>query len=222
MLSRKYINLMKFTLSGTLLAKIKRFKAMAIITALALSSQLVAAQSVYNISGTVKDEKNKELPSVTVFLSGRTNITASNEKGVFTFYNLPPGSYLLVARSVGYKTYAKEITVTAADVKINVKLKQQLNTLHEVVVNGFLQKYFDKFSRYFLGTTPNSEKCTILNRDALHFYFDKETQTLSVSADELLQIQNDALGYKISYSLESFELNEEKHLLKYQGYPSFQ
>ncbi|MBD1365240.1 carboxypeptidase-like regulatory domain-containing protein [Mucilaginibacter sp. ZT4R22] len=174
-----------------------------------------------SISGTVRDDKGETLPGVTVFLSGTKAITAADNNGKFSLKNVAPGSYTLTARFVGFQTFTLAITI-AKDVTVNIKLQPSVSSLSEVKITAYSEEYYQKFRQYFLGTTLNAEKCTILNKEALHFHFDKASNTLTVTADDFLEIENKALGYKIKYLLQSFRLNEEEKLLAYQGQSVFE
>nr|WP_294946130.1 carboxypeptidase-like regulatory domain-containing protein [uncultured Mucilaginibacter sp.] len=173
------------------------------------------------ISGTVRDDKGETLPGVTVFLSGTKSITAADNNGKFNLKNIAPGSYTLTARFIGFQTFTRVIAV-AKNLTIDVKLQPSVSQLAEVKISAYSEEYYQKFRQYFLGTTANAEKCTILNKDALHFHFDKATNTLTVTADDFLEIENKALGYKIKYLLQSFRLNDDEQLLSYQGQSVFE
>ena len=49
----------------------------------------------------------------------------------------------------------------------------------------------------------------------------KKTGILTGTADEILTIQNNALGYKLKYVLTDFQYNEKNNVVTWQGYPSF-
>lgn len=182
---------------------------------------LVFTASAQNtISGTVRDDKGLTLPGVIIFLSGTKSITAADNDGKFNLKNIAPGSYTLTARFVGFQTFTQAVTI-AKNVTVDIKLTPAVNQLSEVKITAYSEEYFLKFRQYFLGTTPNAEKCTILNKEALHFHFDKASNTLTVTADDFLEIENKALGYKIKYLLQSFRLNEDEKQLAYQGQSVF-
>lgn len=178
----------------------------------------------FSINGTITDVKGLTLPGVTVFVSGTKIVTACDNGGNFHLNNVPPGSYIVIAKMIGFEPATVLVDVKDKPVSINIKLKESLSQLHTVVITADpnWENYFEKFKKWFLGTTSNAEKCNIINKEALHFHFDKVTKTLTATADELLIIENGELGYKISYLLESFQLNENTHVATYQGYPSFQ
>ncbi|MEO7216213.1 carboxypeptidase-like regulatory domain-containing protein [Mucilaginibacter sp.] len=197
----------------------RHIKLLLILTLLFIA-RFSVAQSTVAIGGTVRDDKGETLPGVTVFLSGTKAITAADNNGKFTLNNIAPGSYTLTARFIGFQTFTQAVAVTK-DVTLDVKLLPSVNQLSEVKITAYSEEYFQKFRQYFLGTTLNADKCGILNKDVLHFHFNKATNTLTVTADDFLEIENKALGYKIKYLLQSFQLNDDEKLLSYQGQASF-
>lgn len=185
----------------------------------------VNAQTSFSISGVVSDSKGGEtLPGATIFLSGTKLITASSKNGSFQIANVAPGSYVLIAKYIGFQPFSMAVNIVNSNVSLKLVLKENSNLLNQVVITADpdWEAHYEEFKRRFVGTTPNGAKCKILNKEALHFHVDKETHTLTASADEFLKIDNEALGYKINYLLESFEFNTATGILKYQGYPSFQ
>ncbi len=183
----------------------------------------VNAQSLFSVNGVIKDNKGELLPGATVFLSNTKSITSTDKKGSFHLTNVSPGTYILVARFIGYQTYSTAINVVDISIDINITLAENANSLNQVTISADPKwnEHFEEFKKRFLGATPNAKKCKIENKEALHFRFSAKKQVLTASADEFLKIKNDALGYEISYSLESFEFNLKTGIIKYQGYPSF-
>lgn len=182
------------------------------------------AQTLFSVNGVIRDNKGQLLPGATVFLSNSKFITSTDKNGAFQLTKVSPGTYVLVARFIGYQTYSTAINVVDKSIDVNVKLVENANSLNQVIVSADPKwnEHFEEFKKRFLGITPNAEKCKIENKEVLHFRFSRKNQTLKANADEFLKIKNDALGYEISYSLESFEFNYKTGIIKYQGYPSFE
>ncbi len=63
------------------------------------------------------------------------------------------------------------------------------------------------FYRYFLGETINANKCTIDNYYDLDFSFEKPTGLFVASSSKPLEITNNALGYRIIYLLDKFQID---------------
>lgn len=106
--------------------------------ALCVSSWAMAQQK-YQVSGTVKDQKNGELligVSVKVAEDPSINVVA-NEYGFYSL-SLPEGNYKVIISYPGYKDFEQEITVNQ-NVKLDLPLSQQeqvAKTIDEVVITG--------------------------------------------------------------------------------------
>ena len=96
-----------------------------------LTGGILHAQS---ISGTIVDEYNEPLPSVSI--STQDGIaTSTNFNGQYTL-SLKPGKHVLTYTFIGYQTVNKEVDVKGKMV-INLIMKPSLNQLNEVVVVGY-------------------------------------------------------------------------------------
>ena len=63
--------------------------------------------------------------------------SVSNNKGVFTFDNVPAGKYNLTVTSIGFATVSRTITVGNSPVDLGIiKASENAQTLKDVVVNG--------------------------------------------------------------------------------------
>jgi hypothetical protein len=89
------------------------------------------------------------------------------------------------------------------------------------VKNGW-EKYGDFFIENFIGTTNNSKQCSIKNKDDIKFYFSKKRNRLKVLATQPIEIVNEALGYNIKYTLDSFTYEYNTQVCLYTGYPLFE
>jgi CarboxypepD_reg-like domain len=177
------------------------------------------------ITGVVIDAKNKDaLAGANVFINNTSYKTITNAEGKFVFANLNIQKGELIVNALGYKH-----AVTNVDNKIEkvltITLEPQAKELDAVLIRSYEKNGYKKwgklFTDVFIGTTHEAFDCTIDNSKALKFYYDKKTQTLSVSANEPLKIINKALGYQIDYTLEDFEYNTKTNILFYSGYPVF-
>ena len=100
----------------------------------------IKAQSVQGILQDATD--NTPVPNATLKLTSADSTlgiftAVSNNKGGFTFTNVPAGNYTLTATSIGYETLAKMITVDANSGNIGViAIAKGAKTLRTVIVNG--------------------------------------------------------------------------------------
>ncbi|HXB45876.1 MAG TPA: carboxypeptidase-like regulatory domain-containing protein [Puia sp.] len=189
----------------------------------------MAQQKTFIISGKVFDEKTKlPMPGASVFCQNTTVGTITNNEGKF-FLRLSNGGYDLVVSYTGYETKMMRISNGAAgNDSMTIEIKEQDKSLGEVVVAGSAEvvdgwnKYGQFFIDNFIGTTPNSEQCTIENKDVVKFYFYKKRNKLKVKAKDNMVITNNALGYKIKYQLDSFVYDYTLKVGIFTGYPLFE
>lgn len=182
------------------------------------------AQNNYTISGSITDIKKSPLPGAAIYVSGYQIATVSNADGKFILPKLAPGNYDILVKMIGFETYSKTVEVTNQSVNFNVILKESITTLNEVVVKPDPNRayYIALFKDFFIGRTPNSKECSILNTDILRVDDDKQQSLITIKADEFLIIENKALGYKIKYLLDYFEYNYKTRVIFYAGRPFFE
>src|ERR1700750_1056203 len=73
-----------------------------------------------------------------------------------------------------------------------------------------------------MGSSDFGSNCVIRNKDVIRFRDSKSLHRLDAIALEPLEIENRALGYHITYQLESFSYDFNTHFLIFTGYPFFQ
>lgn len=198
------------------------FKTLRICLILMLMSAVGYAQT-YSISGTVSDQK-ETLPGAAIYVSGYKIATQTDGNGKFILANLKPGNYDILVQMVGYLPFSKNIIISNQNVQVNFLLKENPVMLNEVVirVDPNRQKYINQFKEYFIGKSPNSKLCKILNPQVLRVDYDITKSTLTVKTDEFLIVENKALGYRIKYMLDYFEFNSRTNIIYYSGKPFFE
>lgn len=182
------------------------------------------AQQLYSISGEVKDKKGETLPGAGIYLSGYTTATVTNSDGKFTLAKLKPGSYEVVVQMIGYLPYSKSVIISDQSVNITVTLAENTVQLREVVITADpnREKNLQIFKEFFIGKTPNSAKCKILNPNVLYIKYDGDNRILSVTSNEFLVVENKALGYRLKYMLNLFEYNYNTRIVYFSGLPVFE
>lgn len=174
------------------------------------------------ISGTVVDAETKQpLEGASVFAQNTTKGTATDKGGAFKLY-LEKGGYEINITFTGYAS--RTINLEAAgDRTFHLELQKADNTMGEVVIKNNNEvpdgwdKYGSFFLKHFVGATPNADSCTLLNPQALKFFYFKRTDRLKIVAAEPLQIQNRSLGYTLRYELDSFVYFFKTDLNSYRG-----
>lgn len=187
------------------------------------------SQSTYTITGKIIDAETKlPLQAASVFAQNTTIGTATDAQGNFRL-ELPNGGYEMAITFTGYYAETKRISnADAADKDIVITLKQKEKEMADVVVRNTYEvadgweKYGDFFVDNFIGRTPNSKQCVIKNKEVLKFYFYKRRNRLKVMATAPLEIVNNALGYSIKYTIDSFTHEYNTSVSTFSGYPLFE
>jgi outer membrane cobalamin receptor len=95
------------------------------------------AQNTGTIKGKVTDDQGKALPYTQVLIEGSTMGDAADANGEFEIANVPPGSYTLRTRFIGYTVETAQVTVNAgATVTQDFTLATDILYMDEIVVTG--------------------------------------------------------------------------------------
>ncbi|KQS42076.1 carboxypeptidase-like regulatory domain-containing protein [Pedobacter sp. Leaf194] len=181
------------------------------------------SQNTFSISGKVKD-KQGGLPGAGVYLSGYKIATVADNNGNFSLPNLKPGSYDLLVQMVGYLPFSKSVIISDKSIQLDLLLNENTVQLNEVTIKADPNraKYIKQFTEYFIGITPNSKQCKILNPQVLNVDFDVTKSLLTVKTTEFLIVENKALGYRLKYMLDYFEYNSRTRIIYFSGHPFFE
>ena len=185
---------------------------------------LLPASDRITLTGQVCDDQSgKPLAFVNVFIANTMLGSTTDEAGKFTIRGVPMGTRELVISHIGYEVRKIELRLTtAADLDFAIKLTPKTWVMPEVEVvaskNREWQKRLRQFAEYFLGTSQNAQQCKIVNPEMLDFQ--ANAQSFSATAADILVIDNLALGYRVHFLLEYFNL--ESDILSYFGRPRFE
>ncbi len=166
---------------------------------------------------------DKPVSNANVFLSNATIGSKTADDGTFILSNIKPGKYELVVSIVGFESYKKSITVENNDIELtDIALFPKTVALKEVSIKYHKdpnrEKYYGWFKEEFLGTSQQAQDCKILNSDVLDLDYDEAGHKLTASSYDFLEIENDALGYKIKYLLNNFSFeNKDEKKIYYEG-----
>jgi hypothetical protein len=181
-----------------------------------LLSQTSAAQTAV-ISGKVRDANSNEfLPFTNVFINQTTIGASADKTGSYVLENIPVGSNEIIFSFVGYKSYRLRVDIKPDETRqLDIRLIPEDVMLENVVVTGtrdkVWQKQLKKFETVFLGTNRFSSSCKIINPEVLEFNESAENgrELFTAIASRPLQIENDALGYRIEYHLKNLASTSE-------------
>ncbi|MGA3243879.1 MAG: carboxypeptidase-like regulatory domain-containing protein [Bacteroidota bacterium] len=197
------------------------------LIAVVVSANLLFPQQVPKgmIRGRVLDDSTgAPLPLANVFVSNSTVGTAANEEGKFELRGVPIGTQQIVASIVGYKpvSFATQVNDSVVQV-IQFRLRARAVQLPGVDIEEKdpveWRKHLQRFIDAFFGSTPNSERCRILNPQVLDFAYDEDADRLVATAREPLDIENLALGYRFQCVIVLF--THSPPAFQYIGFTTF-
>jgi hypothetical protein len=191
-------------------------------------------QRFSTITGSVQDDSTgSPLENVNVFVVQTTLGTNTNQDGWFEIKNIPEGTYDIVASRLGYNVYKIRLSISSETIFLEIRLKPVTIPLGEVTISaiapGQWQKQLERFKKIFLGKSPNAKKCRIINPEVLDF--DDEGECFNATAREPLIIDNEALGYRVTFLLTVFRMKSATvafggiigsgNAIVYDGYPKY-
>jgi hypothetical protein len=174
------------------------------------------------IAGKVTDAETKmPLQGASVFAQNTTKGVITDQDGNYKLY-LNKGGYEVIVSFTGFVSETIKIEANE-DKQLDIELKKVEKNMEEVVIiasnevaDGW-EKYGDFFIDHFIGATPFSDSCVLVNPEALKFYYYKRSDKLKVLAEEPLQIANKSLGYNLRYQLDSFVYHYKTNINSYRG-----
>lgn len=171
---------------------------------------LTSAQSKKGVYGYLTNKATgKPIASVNVFISNTTIGTSTNAEGFYRMSTSESGPQELIFSHINYFPVIESIQLDSQDdVEISLTMTEKVKKLKEVVIKGSKEEWEKRlkiFEKEFLGSTPNASVNKILNPWVLDFEYDVKTGKLEATAQDLLVIENKALGYKVSHLLKFFE-----------------
>jgi hypothetical protein len=193
----------KFCLSYSKLVALK------ILTSVFLFISFGTVTSGQVIKGSVLDKDTKSpIGFAYLYFSGTFAGTQSNPDGSFELNVAKKTSIPLTVSAIGY--YSVTLTDYLDKKPVTVYLVPKVYELNEVSVGGKSLARQRKanltlFKDEFLGVTANAQNCLILNEPDITFNYASDKDTLKAFASKPLNIENRALGYKITYYLDKFE-----------------
>jgi len=181
-------------------------------------------QESFTISGVVKDKEGRPIPGAGILLGSYKTGTVAGDDGKFKIGGLKPGNYNVLVEMMGYQPANNNVLITKRSEDIEIFLTENVKLLKEVEIRADPNRnnYLKIFKKTFIGTSPNADDCVIVNPEVLFIQYDQQDQILKVSADELIVIENRALGYRIKYLLKYYERDEQTNVVVFYGYPYFE
>jgi hypothetical protein len=161
------------------------------------------------LSGRVTDaETTVPLTGAHVFIASSMIGTTTDGDGRYELPGVPLGAHRLVVSMLGFEDKFLDIMIrNPTPLTFDFKLKPGVLEIGEITVEAERDRNWkrrlERFTREFIGETPNARETTIINPEVLDFQDVRGTFTAVASAP--LIIENQALGYRIQYFLRDFE-----------------
>ncbi len=177
-----------------------------LISFLTINTNMAAgATDTYALTGIVKDgETGEGLIGAHVFLLESTVGTVTGNEGMFSLAGLPEGEYKVGVSMIGFQPYSMQVHVATETKKFfEITLTPQVYELDQLTVTGKQSKRWKKqlaeFTLHVIGDSENAYETEIMNPEVLSFI--QRRDILIAEAQAPLLIENNALGYRIHYTL---------------------
>ncbi|WP_375417773.1 carboxypeptidase-like regulatory domain-containing protein [uncultured Hymenobacter sp.] len=167
---------------------------------LPLSSQ-AQNQGLATLSGQVLDSVTRApLPFASVFLANTSRGTTTDAAGRYQLTGIALGQYELGVSYVGYRLYRQALRISGA-LTFNPAVAPAAQQLAEVVVrpDPNREANFQKFKELFLGSSTLARQCRLRNPDDVRVSYDPQQNVLSAIATRPLEVDNPALGYRLTF-----------------------
>ena len=203
-----------------------------VVTSLAFSLFAASLNAQRPAGGTLRGRvvdatTGMPLENANVFLALTVLGTSTDEQGNFTITRIPPGTYRLVVSRLGYQMQAQSVTIGESEsFWREFNMSERILLADEVTVSGSAQNAWKQhrkdFAEKFLGSGDNASLCTIVNPEVITFGIDSISHNLLASSDELIQVENRALGYRVKIALGLFSWDLRRDQGQYLIYPEFE
>lgn len=179
-----------------------------------------------SVTGVVIDSLTREpVPFANIYFAGTTIGTVTKEDGRFELRGFTSGKYDLSASFVGYHPTQRSLQFDNTSHTVTLVLLEKTTQLAEVVIRpDNRNRPFDlnTFRMSFIGTERNAAVTKIKNEDDIDFDFEPTQKLFTAFTRRPLEVVNEAMGYKIIYDLQIFEINYETQTQRYFGIPRFE
>lgn len=186
-------------------------------------TQIAVAQErqSFTVRGRVLDKESGEtVPGVNVYLANTILGASSGPEGEFAITGIPPGVYRLVVSHITYGNYSRVISTDSLEAYYRVEVEPMTRELGEIVVSSSREEWqqnYEQFMAGFLGPSDFAEQTQILNPEILRFDFNPDSLILRGYAEDVLEVENRALGYLVEYNLKHFSIRYRENQIFLAG-----
>jgi len=173
------------------------------------------------IRGVVLDENSGDpIDYAAVYVDGTFIGSTTNSEGEFSVDMKTYQDHPLMISAMGYQSYS--LDHPSPDKYYKILLERRVFEIEEISVTKKSLELKRKanlrvFRQEFLGYSNNAKKCQILNEEVISFNYEEGWSDLEAFASAPLEIQNDALGYKLVYYLDHFSYDRVHKTISFSG-----
>ncbi|HUX97404.1 MAG TPA: carboxypeptidase-like regulatory domain-containing protein [Bacteroidales bacterium] len=184
---------------------------------------IIISLNAYNqvIGGTVLNNKDKKpIEGASVFFNGTFIGAYTDQEGHFKLDVSKNKNMPLTVSAMGF--YSVSLTQFSSGKPIFVYMVPRVFELSEVVISDkdlskIRKRNLRIFKDEFLGTTFNAVQSKIINEEDIKFVYNLKSDTVMAYSSNPIIVENNALGYKITYFLDEFEYDKRRRLTFFAG-----
>jgi hypothetical protein len=178
-----------------------------------------------NISGRIlSDQSGEPLSQASVYINNSTIGTTTGPDGSFLLSNIRPGNYDIVVSFVSFEILVHSVVLADKDLKFEFRLSPKAQQMRNILVmsDEKRKQMMELFRQLFLGVTTAGERCKIQNEAEILFEPGKGKNDIYAFAETPLIVINNELGYRISFDLQEFYLDQTTGRTFFYGYTRYE
>lgn len=174
-------------------------------------------EEYFSVKGVIADSLTKRpIQGAWIFVNNTSLDTVSGRGGSYRLGRIPKGTHEIVITASGYMPRRVHMSGTLADtIKLLPIRPKSLQEMTARTAGKKWQLFYQRFKEHFIGTSVWADEVKILNPWVIYFEDTDKLKQWRAFADDLILIENMALGYRIRCYLE--QLAVEKQVAVFDG-----
>jgi len=100
----------------------------------------ILANAQNKVVGTISDKQNKSISGANISIPELHKETVSDEKGNYSFTNLPSGNFKIIVSFIGFESQSKTFSSNQKEIKIDIILEETVHQMDEVIISTAFNK----------------------------------------------------------------------------------
>jgi iron complex outermembrane receptor protein len=100
----------------------------------------ILANAQNKVFGTISDKQNKSISGANISIPELHKETVSDEKGNYSFTNLPSGNFKIIVSFIGFESQSKTFSSNQKEIKIDIILEETVHQMDEVIISTAFNK----------------------------------------------------------------------------------